>query len=231
MARCRSRPKRHAGDAAEVADAVTFLASPLTVAATALTGRVTDPRDALTDAAIRMIDRSQAQDKPFFLMLHQKAPHRTWEPDERNKALFKDKAILCTGAISPRTFGADPGLKPYAYDPVKARQLLTEAGYPNGFETRLAFGTYMPQVQEQAEAIAADIAKVGIKVKLEPFERAVQWRSALARDHALEQRGRQRRACRESIQQLNHFRVSRGRAVVTLFGDGQQFRRCGGLAL
>jgi peptide/nickel transport system substrate-binding protein len=92
-----------------------------------------------------------------------------------NKALFKDKAILCAGPISPRTFGADPGLKPYAYDPVKAKQLLTEAGYPNGFETRLAFGTYMPQVQEQAEAIAADLAKVGIKVTLEPYERAVMW--------------------------------------------------------
>jgi peptide/nickel transport system substrate-binding protein len=78
-----------------------------------------------------------------------------------NKALFKDKAILCTGPISPRTFGADPGLKPYAYDPVKAKQLLAEAGYPNGFETRLAFGTYMPQVQEQAEAIAADLARWG----------------------------------------------------------------------
>jgi len=32
-------------------------------------------------------------DKPFFLMLHQKAPHRAWEPDERNKALFKDRVI------------------------------------------------------------------------------------------------------------------------------------------
>lgn len=31
--------------------------------------------------------------KPFFLMLHQKAPHRPWVPDERNKALFKDKVI------------------------------------------------------------------------------------------------------------------------------------------
>ena len=35
---------------------------------------------------------------------------------QTNKALFKDKAILCAGPISPRTFGADPGLKPYAYD-------------------------------------------------------------------------------------------------------------------
>ncbi len=92
-----------------------------------------------------------------------------------NKALFNDKAILCAGPISPRTLGADPGLKPYEYNPEKAKKLLAEAGYPNGFEIRLAFSPYMPQVQEQAEAIAADLAKVGVQVKLESFERAVMW--------------------------------------------------------
>jgi arylsulfatase A-like enzyme len=35
--------------------------------------------------------KTRPRDKPFFLMLHQKAPHRPWDPDERNKALFKDK--------------------------------------------------------------------------------------------------------------------------------------------
>ena len=37
--------------------------------------------------------KTRPQDKPFFLMLHQKAPHRAWEPDERNQAIFKDKVI------------------------------------------------------------------------------------------------------------------------------------------
>ncbi len=37
--------------------------------------------------------KTRPGDKPFFLMLHQKAPHRAWEPDERNKALFADKVI------------------------------------------------------------------------------------------------------------------------------------------
>jgi arylsulfatase A-like enzyme len=34
--------------------------------------------------------KTRPADKPFFLMLHQKAPHRDWSPDERNKARFKD---------------------------------------------------------------------------------------------------------------------------------------------
>ncbi len=36
---------------------------------------------------------TRPKDKPFFLMLHHKAPHRGWEPDAKNKALFKDRVI------------------------------------------------------------------------------------------------------------------------------------------
>jgi len=102
-----------------------------------------------------------------------------------NKALFDGKAILCAGPISPRTFGADPTLKPYPYDPEKAKKLLAEAGYPDGFEARLAYPTYMSQIQEQAEAIAADLAKVGVRVKLEPFERSVMWQRYKQRKHQM----------------------------------------------
>jgi arylsulfatase A-like enzyme len=48
--------------------------------------------DITTDLGIEFI-KTRPQDKPFFLMLHQKAPHRNWEPDDRNKALFKGKTF------------------------------------------------------------------------------------------------------------------------------------------
>ncbi len=48
--------------------------------------------DITTDLGIEFL-KTRPQDKPFFLMLHQKAPHRAWEPDERNKARFKDKTF------------------------------------------------------------------------------------------------------------------------------------------
>lgn len=102
-----------------------------------------------------------------------------------NKALFNGEAILCAGPISPRTFGANPNLKPYPYDPEKAKALLKEAGYPDGFEARLAYPTYMTQIQEQAEIIAADLGKVGIRVTLEPFERAVMWEKYKAGEHMM----------------------------------------------
>ena len=37
--------------------------------------------------------KTRPQDKPFFLMLHHKAPHRPWDPDLRNQAIFKDRVI------------------------------------------------------------------------------------------------------------------------------------------
>jgi peptide/nickel transport system substrate-binding protein len=102
-----------------------------------------------------------------------------------NKALFDGKAIVCNGPISPRTFGASPNLKPYAYDPPMARKLLKEAGHPDGIAVRLAYPTYMSQIQEQAEAIAANMTKAGFKVTLEPFERAVMWERYKGKKHQL----------------------------------------------
>lgn len=52
-------------------------------------GHVTD---IIGDLGIEFL-KTRPHDKPFFLMLHHKAPHRDWEPDERNAALFKDRVI------------------------------------------------------------------------------------------------------------------------------------------
>jgi arylsulfatase A-like enzyme len=48
--------------------------------------------DITTNLGIEFLE-TRPKDKPFFLMLHQKAPHRAWEPDERNKARFQNAVI------------------------------------------------------------------------------------------------------------------------------------------
>lgn len=64
--------------------------------------------DVTTDLGIEFL-KTRPQDKPFFLMLHQKAPHRNWQPDERNEAKFKDKTFP-----EPETLWDDYATRPAA---------------------------------------------------------------------------------------------------------------------
>jgi arylsulfatase A-like enzyme len=48
--------------------------------------------DVITDLAIDFIAK-RPRDKPFFLMVHHKAPHRPWEPDATHAAQFADRRI------------------------------------------------------------------------------------------------------------------------------------------
>ncbi|MFM1997732.1 MAG: Choline-sulfatase [Planctomycetota bacterium] len=48
--------------------------------------------DITGDLGIAFLD-TRPRDKPFFLMLHQKAPHRGWQPDDRNREKFAGKVF------------------------------------------------------------------------------------------------------------------------------------------
>lgn len=54
----------------------------------------------------------------------------------------------------------------YAYNPDKAKQLLTEAGYPNGFDLKV-MGAVFAGFDQMADAVKGQLAKVGIRVTVD----------------------------------------------------------------
>lgn len=72
----------------------------------------------------------------------------------------------------------DPAFRDYEYNPEKAKKLLAEAGYPNGFKTRMDWtlggGSDVNTVAD-AEWIQRDLAKVGIDASIELFDNNTYW--------------------------------------------------------
>lgn len=49
--------------------------------------------DLITDSALAWLNEQRDSEKPFLLMLHHKAPHANWEPDEKHQAMYADEDI------------------------------------------------------------------------------------------------------------------------------------------
>jgi peptide/nickel transport system substrate-binding protein len=84
--------------------------------------------------------------------------------------LYKGAATAANQGMPPVLFGYNHDITGYEYDPQKARDLLAEAGYADGFTVTMwhmpVSRPYFPVPTEIAEAIQADLAAVGITVEL-----------------------------------------------------------------
>ena len=106
-----------------------------------------------------------------------------------NDAEFLGFAGL-THNIVPRHMEFALPLDPPAFDPRRARQLLAEAGYPNGFDAGDL--TPNPPYFSMAEAIAGNLGAVGIRVRMRTLERAAfltAWREKKLRGVLLAAQG------------------------------------------
>jgi len=83
-------------------------------------------------------------------------------------------AMIATQYLPPGGFGTSPNIKATAYDPAKAKALLAEAGYPNGFRLTI----HGPNDRDTndariVQAVAQMLTRIGITAKVEVMPWAV----------------------------------------------------------
>ncbi|MFD1885929.1 ABC transporter substrate-binding protein [Paenibacillus wenxiniae] len=91
-------------------------------------------------------------------------------------AFYAGQAEAAVNPIPPTLWGYNSNVKDYDYDLTKAKQLLAEAGFPNGIDQELTFYAmpvsrpYMPDGKKVAEVIQASFAQIGVKVNIQSPE-------------------------------------------------------------
>ncbi|MGD9535679.1 MAG: ABC transporter substrate-binding protein [Alphaproteobacteria bacterium] len=79
--------------------------------------------------------------------------------------VYRGMAVPWNGVISSVTPGYE-NLKPYGFDLDKAKALLAEAGYENGFTADLAFSAGVPEMENLALILQSTLSKLGINLNL-----------------------------------------------------------------
>ncbi len=97
------------------------------------------------------------------------------------QAVMGDRAVQSHGAIPTGMWGHSDDLFQYSYDLDKARELLTEAGYPDGgFDLLYTFATGDLDEQQAGELWKAELSKLGINLEIQPMTWESQWDLALS---------------------------------------------------
>jgi peptide/nickel transport system substrate-binding protein len=89
------------------------------------------------------------------------------------RSILGGRGAPLPGPLWEGWLGYSGEIKPYPYDPERAKALLAEAGHPEGFSFSWAVtqGVY-PKDAEIAQVVANQLARVGIKATLQPMDRA-----------------------------------------------------------
>lgn len=91
--------------------------------------------------------------------------------DEIIQVVFDGRGVELATIVTPEQFGFHEELEPFGYDPERARELLAEAGYPDGltFSMEAPIARY-PKDSEIAQVIAGQLGAVGVTVNLDIVE-------------------------------------------------------------
>jgi len=115
-----------------------------------------------------MLEGSVTDANPYKDPRVREAMYRAIDIEAIRQKIMRGNSTPAALLIGPQVAGFDPALNERpAFDPQRSRELLAEAGYPNGFETGMDCSNNR-YVNDEAicQAVAGMLAKVGIKVNL-----------------------------------------------------------------
>lgn len=101
---------------------------------------------------------------PFDNVLVRQALNHAINKD-RIIRIINNRAVPAVQILPPLFESYDAEYEGYAYDPAKARELLAEAGFPDGFSTVLYAYNVAPN-DRIAQSIQQDLAEIGVQVEL-----------------------------------------------------------------
>lgn len=125
--------------------------------------------------------------KPFDNVLVRQALNHAINKEPIIDAFYAGLAEVAKNPLPPSVWGYNDDIVDYDYNPAKAKELLKEAGYPNGFTTELwampVPRPYMPDGRKIAEAIQADLAVIGVKANIVSYDWGTYLQKAEAGEH------------------------------------------------
>ena len=115
--------------------------------------------------------------KPWDNKLVRQAVGYAIDRDMIMKTILRGEASRLDGPIGEGQYGYDPKLQPrYTYNPEKAKELLKQAGYPNGVDVELQTPVGRYTLDKQlTEAMVPMLKAVGIRTKLLTPDWATLW--------------------------------------------------------
>ncbi|MGW1272295.1 ABC transporter substrate-binding protein [Streptomyces sp. NPDC002491] len=113
-------------------------------------------------------DRAGTKVKAFGDVRVRQAINYAINRDELSKAIEGSVGQPLQQIIAPGFNGFDKAAEStYTYDVAKAKQLLADAGYPNGFSFTTLVGSFDPTTVKEAQGIAEDLKAVGITMDID----------------------------------------------------------------
>jgi peptide/nickel transport system substrate-binding protein len=117
---------------------------------------------------LQIMDRTGKLDKPLGSLMVRQAMMYALDRSTVASALFGSYAKAWGASILQGETGFSPALATgYSYNIAKAKQLLTQAGYPNGFNLPIIVNLTGVDEPEAAQAFAAEMSKIGINVQID----------------------------------------------------------------